>query len=162
APSHTPSQSPPHSSMETSKNSFPKMSAILTQNKRKNQATPSPNKKIPSSSICGHLRNLRTKSYPSSFLLPSSSVSSVPPWLSQSSVNLRTKKNGPSSKGPVSQSTLGSYRSTTSPLSPVRMRIASSTGDTKILPSPMRPVEAAFTIASTTVFSCSSLTTISS
>jgi hypothetical protein len=34
------------------------------------------------------------------------------------------------------------------PRSPVRMRIACSTSKTKILPSPMRPVRAAFSIAS--------------
>ena len=38
-----------------------------------------------------------------------------------------------------------------SPRSPVRMRTTSSTGMTKILPSPMRPVLAAFSIASTTL-----------
>ncbi len=35
------------------------------------------------------------------------------------------------------------------PVSPVRMRMASSTSETKILPSPMRPVWAALRIAST-------------
>jgi hypothetical protein len=37
------------------------------------------------------------------------------------------------------------------PRSPVRMRIACSTSMTKILPSPIRPVRAAFSIASTTL-----------
>src|SRR5258707_10063185 len=47
------------------------------------------------------------------------------------------------------------------PVSPVRMRIASSIRDTKILPSPMRPVCAALRIASMAGSTVSSATTIS-
>ena len=48
------------------------------------------------------------------------------------------------------------------PVSPVRMRIASSTEDTNILPSPMRPVWAALRMASTAPSTMSSPSTISS
>src|SRR5262249_12710499 len=48
------------------------------------------------------------------------------------------------------------------PRSPVRMRMISSIGRTKIFPSPMRPVLAAFSMASTTSTTCSSRTMISS
>src|SRR5947209_13119 len=48
------------------------------------------------------------------------------------------------------------------PRSPVRMRTTSSIGNTKIFPSPMRPVLAAFSIVSTTSATCSSRTMISS
>src|SRR4029079_12237431 len=48
------------------------------------------------------------------------------------------------------------------PRSPVRIRMISSMGRTKILPSPMRPVFADFSIVSTTSATCSSRTMISS
>src|SRR5215468_643223 len=48
------------------------------------------------------------------------------------------------------------------PVSPVRMRIASSTVETKILPSPIRPVLAAFWMASSALGSISSPSTTSS
>src|SRR5690606_2798859 len=49
-----------------------------------------------------------------------------------------------------------------SPVSPVRMRMTSSTGVTKILPSPMRPVRAASVMVATTCRTLSSGTMISS
>ncbi len=45
------------------------------------------------------------------------------------------------------------------PLSPVRIRMISCTGETKILPSPMTPVRAAATIVPVTSCTWSSLTT---
>src|SRR5262249_8375502 len=48
------------------------------------------------------------------------------------------------------------------PRSPVRMRMISSIGSTKIFPSPIRPVLAAFSMVSTTSTTCSSRTMISS
>ncbi len=47
------------------------------------------------------------------------------------------------------------------PLSPVRMRITSATSETKILPSPMRPVRAAIWMASMAARTWSSTTTTS-
>ncbi len=47
------------------------------------------------------------------------------------------------------------------PFSPVRIRTASSTSSTKIFPSPIRPVRAAFRIASSAASTCSGMRTIS-
>src|SRR5882724_12099082 len=47
------------------------------------------------------------------------------------------------------------------PFSPVRIRTASSTSSTKIFPSPIRPVRAAFRIASSAGSTCSGMRTIS-
>jgi hypothetical protein len=54
-----------------------------------------------------------------------------------------------------------SFKIASSPRSPVRMRTASSICETKIFPSPIRPVFAVFSMASITWVTSASGTTIS-